>query len=264
MKILKESHKIAGQSNGVVQKSQKHDANLQKNSGLYFQIGLILCLLASYGLFEMKFENKKISIDWNDPDEDDELVWISDYTIYKEPVAEIAPQPRAKVSSVKPPIIAENTDMFVKESVVDLVPSPKVPVVVTPKPPTKEPLVEDNRARRLGELSVVPIYPGCEKETTNRDRVQCMSDKLSQLVKRKFNTDLAYQYGLTGVQKISVEFKIDKNGHIIDIRTRAPHEVLEKEAERLALKIPDMIPGKQSTEPVSVLYNLPITFKVND
>jgi len=42
MKDLNKSHSIAGQGNKNVQKSQKHDANLQKNSTLYFQIGLIL------------------------------------------------------------------------------------------------------------------------------------------------------------------------------------------------------------------------------
>ena len=39
--------------------SHKHDANLQKNSTLYFQIGLILCLLGTYALFEMEFQDKK-------------------------------------------------------------------------------------------------------------------------------------------------------------------------------------------------------------
>ena len=58
MKDFKKMHVIAGQSNGKVQKSQKHDANLQKNSSLYFQIGLILCLLGTYGMFEMKFETR--------------------------------------------------------------------------------------------------------------------------------------------------------------------------------------------------------------
>ena len=57
MKDFKKSHDIAGQSNVKVQKSQKHDANLQKNSSLYFQIGLILCLLGTYAMFEMQCES---------------------------------------------------------------------------------------------------------------------------------------------------------------------------------------------------------------
>ena len=42
MKNLKKDLNNAGQSTTEGKKSQKHDANLQKNSTLYFQIGLIL------------------------------------------------------------------------------------------------------------------------------------------------------------------------------------------------------------------------------
>ena len=63
MKNLKKEHNLIRQNEKSVQHSQKHDANLQKNSTLYFQIGLILCLLATYGLFEMQFQEKKITID---------------------------------------------------------------------------------------------------------------------------------------------------------------------------------------------------------
>lgn len=56
MKHLKKAQYIADQSNVIVKKSQKHDVNLQKNSTLYFQVGLIVCLLAVFSLFEMEFE----------------------------------------------------------------------------------------------------------------------------------------------------------------------------------------------------------------
>ena len=63
MKNSKKVFDSAGQSPSEVKKSTKHDANLQKNSSLYFQIGLILCLLGTYGLFEMQFQGQKIVID---------------------------------------------------------------------------------------------------------------------------------------------------------------------------------------------------------
>ena len=63
MKNSKKDFGIAGQSTTEAKKSQKHDANLQKNSTLYFQIGLILCLLMTYGLFEMQFQEKQIIIE---------------------------------------------------------------------------------------------------------------------------------------------------------------------------------------------------------
>jgi protein TonB len=58
-KILNSGHK----SSTDPKKSQKHDVNLQTNSTLYFQIGLILCLLGTYALFEMQFVDQKILID---------------------------------------------------------------------------------------------------------------------------------------------------------------------------------------------------------
>ena len=39
-----------------------------------------------------------------------------------------------------------------------------------------------------------------------------MSQKITKFVQRKFNTDLAGDLGLSGRQRISVIFKIDKNG----------------------------------------------------
>ena len=54
----KKTHELIRQNEQIVKKSQKHDANLQKNSTLYFQVGLIICLFMVYGLFEMKFESE--------------------------------------------------------------------------------------------------------------------------------------------------------------------------------------------------------------
>jgi len=56
MNFFKKIHELFRQKELIVKKSQKHDANLQKNSTLYFQVGLIICLLATNALFEMYFE----------------------------------------------------------------------------------------------------------------------------------------------------------------------------------------------------------------
>ena len=56
MSNLKKTHELIRQNEKLVKKTQKHDVNLQKNSVLYFQAGVIVCLLAAYWLLEMKFE----------------------------------------------------------------------------------------------------------------------------------------------------------------------------------------------------------------
>ena len=91
-----------------------------------------------------------------------------------------------------------------------------------------------------------------------------MSEKITKLIQRKFNSDLASDLGLSGVQRISVEFKIDKTGTVTNIKTRAPHPKLEKEAKRVINKIPEMKPGRQHDKAIGVIYQLPITFRVNN
>jgi protein TonB len=91
-----------------------------------------------------------------------------------------------------------------------------------------------------------------------------MSEKISQHVNKNFNTELAGDLGLSGRQRISVIFKIDKNGNITDVRSRAPHPGLEREAARVINKLPKMQPGKQRGKAVTVQYSLPIIFQVQD
>ena len=58
-------------------------------------------------------------------------------------------------------------------------------------------------------------------------------------------------------------FKIDKEGNIIDIKARAKHPNLEKEAIRVISLLPKLIkPGYQRGKPVIVPYSLPIIFNV--
>jgi protein TonB len=91
-----------------------------------------------------------------------------------------------------------------------------------------------------------------------------MSQKISKLVSKKFNTDVASEHGITGLQKITTQFTVDKNGNITNIKIRGPHPALEREANRVINKIPSMKPGYQQDKPVGVIYNLPIKFMVRD
>ncbi len=70
--------------------------------------------------------------------------------------------------------------------------------------------------------------------------------------------------GLSGRQRISVIFKIDKNGDVVGVRARAPHPRLVKEATRVVNLLPKMKPGKQRGKAVVVPYSLPIIFQVQD
>ena len=109
----------------------------------------------------------------------------------------------------------------------------------------------------------VPIFPGCEKGN-NAKRRKCMSEKISKFVQKRFNTKLARNLGLSGRQRISVIFKIDKLGDVVGIRARAPHPKLEDEAIRVVNLLPKMKPGIQLGKAVIVPFSLPIIFEVKE
>jgi hypothetical protein len=119
----------------------------------------------------------------------------------------------------------------------------------------------DNVEVPFSTVQNVPIYPGCDKGN-NAQRRKCMSQKITKFVKKEFNTDLAGDLGLKGRQRISVIFKIDKNGDINGVRARAPHPKLKAEAIRVVNMLPKMKPGTQLGKAVVVPYSLPIIFEV--
>ena len=119
----------------------------------------------------------------------------------------------------------------------------------------------DNVEVSFSSVENAPIYPGCEKGN-NEKRRRCMSEKIAKFVRKKFNTKLAKNIGLSGRQRISVIFKIDKVGNITGVRARAPHPQLEDEAIRVINLLPKMKPGMQLGKAVVVPYSLPIIFQV--
>jgi periplasmic protein TonB len=127
----------------------------------------------------------------------------------------------------------------------------------------------------FSRVEIPPAMPGCEDEDNTRPldednepleskRSLCTAQKITKFVQIKFNTDLARELGLSGRQRISVIFKINKNGDVIDIRARAPHPALLEEAKRVISMLPKMKPGYHKGKAVIVPYSLPIIFQVQD
>lgn len=107
----------------------------------------------------------------------------------------------------------------------------------------------------------VPVFPGCEG--TQRELRKCLQEKITVHVNTNFNIKMAKGLGLEpGIKKIFVMFKIDKEGNITDLKSRAPHEALREEAERVVKLLPQMKPGSNRGKHVGVKYSLPIAFKI--
>ncbi|GAA4971757.1 energy transducer TonB [Algibacter aquimarinus] len=260
MSNSKKTHELIRQNEQIVKKSQKHDANLRKNSTLYFQVGLIICLLFTYGLFEMTFET-------DIPEISKRIEIVEPFSIeipIIKPVEPTFDEPIEK-KRVKDPsdyieVPNETPDEIFKKDPTETVPSE--PDFDPNSIPPLEKKPEDDVDIPFTSIEQVPVYPGCENKKTNDAKRKCMSDKITKLVQRKFDTELANELGLSGKQVIRTQFKIDNTGKVVDIKTRGTHPDLEKEAERVINIIPEMTPGKQRDINVGVIYSLPIVFQV--
>ena len=121
---------------------------------------------------------------------------------------------------------------------------------------------ENNVEVPINVIDNVPVYPGCKGSELKKRK--CMSDKIAHFVVKNFKTKIAERRGLSGRQRISVIFKIDKSGYVTDVRARASHPSLEQEAVRVVNLLPKMEPGLENGKPVIVPYSLPIIFQVRE
>ena len=231
-------------------------ADVSRNGSIYFAVGLALMLFLTYSTLNYKtYDKSDIDIGKLDLDEElDEEIPI---------IEQVIPPPPPPPPPAAPEVIEVVEDEEeIEETVIESTETDQEEEIVEVEDIEVEEVVEDVEVP-FAVIENVPEYPGCERGT-NAEKRKCMSDKIAKFVQRKFNTDLAGDLGLTGRQRISVIFKIDKNGNVTGVRSRAPHPRLEKEAARVINMLPKMKPGRQRGKPVIVPYSLPITFQVQD
>lgn len=232
-------------------------ADVGRNSSLYFLIGLALMLfLTNYAINYKNYDKSNIDIGQVSMDAlDDEEVPITEQLQTPPP----PPPPPAAPEVIE--VVEDQAE--VEETVIQSTESNQEQEIVKVADVAVEEVDEDIEVP-FAVIENVPVYPGCEDKSGNEAKKNCMSEKISQFVNKKFNTELAGELGLSGRQRINVIFKIDKTGSITGIRARAPHPGLEKEAARVIGLLPKMKPGKQRGKAVTVPYSLPIIFQVQD
>ena len=265
MKVFNTNPSFVRQNEKDVPKPQKHDANLQKNSALFFQVGLIVALLGAYGLLQLNFKYTEALVS-NKGEELVEDPYVMDlvYRIYKEPeakpvVRKAAPKPKLLLD---PKIVDDNSSLPETDNLItepEPTDTPLDPGSITViEPPIDVPTVPVNAVEEA------PVFPGCEKMNGRDERIKCMSDKINQHIRKKFDTNLGSKLGLDGIQRINVMFTIDTNGNVVGIKALSKHKALDDEAVEVMGKLPKMQPGKQNQKPVKVSYTFPIIFQVRD
>ena len=232
-------------------------ADLNRWSSVYLMAGLVLMLFLAWQAIERKtFDEDNIAGDVLDVGDD----LLEDVPITQQ----LTPPPLPPPPPPAPEVIEVVEDEEeVEETIIESTETNQNEEIVEIE--EIEEVVEEEIADvPFAVIENVPIYPGCENAGNNNAKKQCMSEKIQKFVQKKFNTELAGDLGLEGRQRISVQFKIDKNGKVTDVRARAPHPRLEKEAIEVVQSLPNMTPGKQRGKAVGVLYALPILFQVEN
>jgi len=233
-------------------------ANMNRKSTLFFQIGMIVMLFLAWQAIEWKTYDKS--------DLDAGMVDVGDDLEEEVPITQqLTPPPPPPPPPPAPEVIEVVEDEEeVEETIIESTEANQEEEIVEVEEIVEEEVEEEIADVPFAVIENVPIYPGCENENGNNAKKRCMSEKVQKFVQKKFDTELANDLGLDGKQRIFVQFKIDKSGNIVDVRARAPHPRLEREAVDVVKSLPRMTPGKQRGKAVGVLYSLPILFQVQN
>ncbi|MCG2461438.1 energy transducer TonB [Flavobacteriaceae bacterium F89] len=225
-------------------------ADLTRNSGLYFVIGLALVMLLTWRALEWKKYDKgdNYDISLNVEDQLDEEVPMTEQIKTPPP-----PPPPAAPEVIE---VVEDEEE-VEETVIESTETSQEEEVAEVEDIQVEEEPEDIDVP-FAVIEDVPIFPGCENA---KDKRACFNEMMQKHIRKNFRyPEIAQEMGVQG--RVSVMFTIQKDGSIGNIRMRGPDKNLEAEAKRIIEKLPKMTPGKQRGRAVRVPFSIPITFKL--
>ena len=232
-----------------MQLKKNPNADLTKNSSLYFAVGLAVVLFISWQAIEWKTYDKSgygyeaLNVD----DDDDEEVPITEQLKTPPP-----PPPAPEVLEVV------EDEEEVEETIIESTETDQEEIVEVEDVEVEDDF--DDVDVPFAVIEDVPIYPGCEK-VAKSERRNCFQDQINKHIRKNFRyPEIAQEMGIQG--RVYVNFVIAKDGSITNVRMRGPDKNLEKEAARIISKLPSMTPGKQRGRPVRVPFSIPITFRL--
>lgn len=247
----------------------KKQVNIRWNSRIFFQIGIIISVLIVFFLMETNFEAKS-ETDVADAHRYLEEPAMMDYVIEKDLPKLVVPQKQpASIPVVKP--ISKKVDIAKEMVVIDTsseevetdilssdIPTPAIvpasdPVEIAPEPSAPISVIN---------VEHVPVFPGCELLNSNAEKIDCMSSKINAFINKNFRKQLLENLDGDQTYKIYVQFMINSQGYITNVRANSNNEKLKKEAQRVVESLPEMKPGKQGDKNVDVIYTVPIVFNI--
>jgi protein TonB len=228
-----------------------------RNSSLYFAIGLFLMLLVTYSMLNFKtYEKSVISMDVLDVEAvDDEVIPIIEFEVPPPPPPPAVVEQITIIEDVEEveETLIESTEIAQEDAIEERVYVEDVEVEE----------IEEDIEVPFAVVEKVPVWPGCEKYSSNDDLKKCFQVKIAEHLTKNFRyPEVALELGIYG--RVFVLFAIDNKGNVANIRTRGPDKTLEKEAHRIISLLPKMKPGQQRNKDVAVPYSLPINFQMLD
>lgn len=232
-----------------MQPKKNPKVDLNKNSSLYFAIGLALVLFIIWRGIEWKSYDRSSYLyeSLNVIDDDDEEIPITEQIKTPPPPP---PPPAPEVIEVV------EDEEEIEETVIESTETDQEEIVEVE---VLEEEFEDVDVP-FAIIEDVPIYPGCENVPKSKRR-DCFQEQINKHIRKNFRyPEIAQEMGIQG--RVFVSFIISKDGTISNIRKRGPDKNLEREAERIISKLPKMTPGKQRGRAVRVPFSIPITFRL--
>lgn len=231
-------------------------AEVGRNSGLYFSIGLSAVLFVCWQALEMKVpeqESQKIEIMYRLDELKEEEI----------PVTQDIRTPPPSLPPAAPDVIQVVEDLEdITETVIESTESSQDTYVEDAIVKLEDLQVEEAEeavAIPFAVIEYVPVFPGCEGLKTQQEQKDCFNQKMQEHVVAHFKYPKeALEMNLSG--RVYVQFVIDTNGRVTGIEKRGPDRLLEQEAQRIISLVPQLKPGYQRGKPVSVRYAIPINF----
>ena len=233
-----------------MQPKKNPKADLNQNRNLYFVIGLTFVTFITWQAIESKTYEKTFDYEaLNVEEDDDEDIPITEQI--KTPPPPPPPPPAPEVIEVV------EDEEEVEETIIESTETDQDEIII------EEIEVEDE----FDDIDVpfaviedVPIFPGCESVSKSQRR-SCFQEQMNKHIRKNFRyPEIAQEMGVQG--RVYVNFIIEKDGSITNIRMRGPDKNLEKEAARIIGRLPKMTPGKQRGRAVRVPFSIPITFRL--
>jgi protein TonB len=237
-----------------MQVKKNPQADLNKNSGLYFVIGLAIVLFFTWRALEYKtYPKDETLVDMIEAvDELKEDIPITEQIRTTPP-----PPPPAAPELIE---VVEDTEE-IEETIIESTETSQDAIVddVLEVDDIEAAEDEEDIIVPFAVIENVPVFPGCENAANNDERKACFQRMVQEHVRKQFTyPPAALELGITG--RVFVQFYINTKGQVESIRTRGPDKLLEKESHRIIASLPDMTPGKQRGKAVKVPYSIPINF----